>query len=474
MILEHGIMGTPKELGYVHEALEREFLHHEGASNYFLIHSATCNEPDSLDGIEVGGLRLAEEVNELLQDYTRSTILPAMQHCGDSLENHAIALSFLGFSLGGLYCRYALPFIEWNVSVTISGGDDHHHSPISIPVFPNLFATAATPHLGIKRMTFWKLPRCLEPVVAWYLGQTGRDLFRRPNQAFTRVPFSQEGDGPMDVEYEDLIQQMNLDPYFLQPLSKFYKRIAFANAFSTDFCVGTQTAAFLSDHDQHHSFDDEHSAQTTPSAHFHVDEDPDNHRDGDSQDERSLYAAVRFATSPSYNGRSRRFSTESFDNTSTSIDQSDGSITDGSCQRSALIDRTPSYKSMSSQKSDEAQSVADMAMSLDSLGWTKVLVDVRPHLPSLWRRVKHQPIIQKDSDTKVYSSSTLKKRLSGSFDFNTLPFAHSYMVASTKNKFQTWMYKDGRSFVDQVLAKDLVRETLRFDPAIFKTTTSNS
>ena len=59
MILEHGIMGTPKELGYVHEALEREFTQCLGQDNekinhqFFHIHSATCNEADSLDGIEI-------------------------------------------------------------------------------------------------------------------------------------------------------------------------------------------------------------------------------------------------------------------------------------------------------------------------------------------------------------------------------------------------------------------------------------
>jgi len=62
----------------------------------------------------------------------------------------------------------------------------------------------------------------------------------------------------------DLVKNMATSPYFLRPLSLFRKRIAYANAFSTDFVVPTGTAAFIHPQsDSLHRFgdhnDDSHS-----------------------------------------------------------------------------------------------------------------------------------------------------------------------------------------------------------------------
>jgi len=88
----------------------------------------------------------------------------------------------------------------------------------------NIFCTTATPHLGISKHTWVPIPRSAEIGIAQTMGDTGKDLFR----------------------LNDLMKSMATAPKFLEPLGKFRKRIAYANAYGTDFPVPTQTAAFLS------------------------------------------------------------------------------------------------------------------------------------------------------------------------------------------------------------------------------------
>ncbi|KAG7345728.1 DUF676 putative serine esterase domain containing protein [Nitzschia inconspicua] len=487
MILVHGIMGNAGELGYVQQALQRELEQRQsnGGSTVtkLVVHSATCNEADSLDGIEAGGVRLAQEINHLLREYFQDEILPLLEsnkrtdtsehdhhhQQQQQQQKHTIALSFLGFSLGGLYSRYSLPFIDWNISA-----EENNHS---IAVVPNLFATVATPHLGIQHMTYWNLPSCLEPVVAWYLGQTGRDLFRRPRKRCSTVQ-------TIDTNcYKDVIQQMSLDPMFLLPLSKFQKRLAMANAFSTDFAVHTATAAFLTDDDDdhhcneeiHNHHDSDGSEILHSSAHFILENESlsttnEKHSASTKKagDDSIIphFPSVRFVTSRSWSPDDESIGSSQEQQQQQQQQSCDvrGDIGDsdetGTCQR-PLLDRNVDG------------SMSDMANSLNSLGWTKIFVDVRSHIPALWSRPKtsSQDILITEQDEtglstqkRIYSPSALKRKLSGrGFDFNTLPFGHSFLVASTKNWWYTWFYRDGRNFVDQVLASELVEELLLFN-----------
>jgi hypothetical protein len=81
----------------------------------------------------------------------------------------------------------------------------------------------ATPHLGVAGHTYFPIPRSAEIGIGKAMGQTGRDLFR----------------------LSDLIYTMCTCPTYLDPLRSFRKRIAYANAYKTDFVVPTNTAAFL-------------------------------------------------------------------------------------------------------------------------------------------------------------------------------------------------------------------------------------
>lgn len=53
----HGLLGTPEDLSYLKEALERS------GGTGTLVHLARCNKNKTLDGVAEGGTRLAEEAS---------------------------------------------------------------------------------------------------------------------------------------------------------------------------------------------------------------------------------------------------------------------------------------------------------------------------------------------------------------------------------------------------------------------------
>jgi hypothetical protein len=125
-------------------------------------------------------------------------------------------LSLLLLSQGGLYARYALSEIPALQPDSVTSD--------SIQVEPRVFCTTATPHLGVSQHTYLPIPRSVEYVIANAMLPTGRDFFR----------------------YTDIIEHLATDSIFISPLERFRKRIAYANAYQTDFQVPTATAAFLS------------------------------------------------------------------------------------------------------------------------------------------------------------------------------------------------------------------------------------
>jgi pimeloyl-ACP methyl ester carboxylesterase len=195
VVLVHGWLGNELEMGYLQQSLERQ----SGAKGHqVMIHSAVSNVGRTWDGIAAGGLRLAQEIDRVVDEMQQESASP-------STSSICISLSLVGNSLGGLYARHALG----------------HLSSFS-KLQPNLFCTTATPHLGVSKHTYVKIPRVAEYLIANSMQPTGRDLFR-----FTNA---------LDTLYES---------QYLKPLAAFTKRVAVANAYGTDFQVPTATAAFL-------------------------------------------------------------------------------------------------------------------------------------------------------------------------------------------------------------------------------------
>ena len=192
VVLVHGWMGNAQEMKYIETSLEREGSKYP--SHKFVVVSPKVNEGRTHDGIAAGGQRLADEVTQLIQQY------PQKNH-----DNSITTLSFVGNSLGGLYSRYAISKLPL---------DD---------ITPMIFCTTATPHLGVSSHTYIPLPKWVEWAIANILRPTGRDLFGVTN----------------------IIETMAFAQEYRRPLQKFQQRIAYANAFATDFQVPTCTAAFL-------------------------------------------------------------------------------------------------------------------------------------------------------------------------------------------------------------------------------------
>lgn len=84
VVLSHGLLGNERELCY----LERNLINHG-----VLVFSSQSNRfHRTLEGIDIGGQRLAHEVTNYIA----------------TLREPIDSISFVGNSLGGLYSRYAI------------------------------------------------------------------------------------------------------------------------------------------------------------------------------------------------------------------------------------------------------------------------------------------------------------------------------------------------------------------------------
>ena len=90
-ILSHGLAGTPRDLTVLTSLLS--------ANPRVLVHNVKANASlNSFDGIPAGANRLADEVRGVVQQY------PSLRF-----------ISFVGNSLGGVYCRYAIALLLDNL-----------------------------------------------------------------------------------------------------------------------------------------------------------------------------------------------------------------------------------------------------------------------------------------------------------------------------------------------------------------------
>lgn len=120
VVLVHGNNGAPSDFDTVEAALLRKF----GASQVLIIKSAINHTQTSL-GVEVGGMKLAEEV---YQKVFQHELHP---------DTDSYKFSMVSHSLGGLYSRFAIVQLM------------HSLTPLKIQY--TSFVTICTPHLGSRR-----------------------------------------------------------------------------------------------------------------------------------------------------------------------------------------------------------------------------------------------------------------------------------------------------------------------------------
>ncbi|KAJ7010327.1 hypothetical protein NC653_000921, partial [Populus alba x Populus x berolinensis] len=187
-----------------------------------------CSEKNmfrlTLDGVDVMGERLAEEVLEVIQR-----------------KQNLRKISFVAHSVGGLVARYAIgrlyrPPKKENVA---DSTDDTNEDDIKATIGglePMNFITVATPHLGSRGnkqvpflfgvTAFEKAARLL---IHWIFKRTGRHLFLTDDD---------EGNAPL---LKRMIEDYG-DCFFMSALCIFKRRVAYSNV-GYDHIVGWRTSS---------------------------------------------------------------------------------------------------------------------------------------------------------------------------------------------------------------------------------------
>jgi hypothetical protein len=195
VVMVHGLHGSCGDFTYMSEQLQAKF------GGDVLPHAASCNSGFLLthEGIDVGGRRLAEEVEEITEEYP-------------SLEK----ISILGHSLGGLYSRYC-------VGVLFKHGVFDRLKPVN-------FITLASPHVGSRRSSRGWINPIISTFTRTVLSATGRQLMLEDGV-----------DGGSDPL---LVEMSKPESEFYQALTKFERRVLYANVLN-DLQVPYPTSAIV-------------------------------------------------------------------------------------------------------------------------------------------------------------------------------------------------------------------------------------
>lgn len=118
-VLVHGLWGSPKHLDYLRDTLQAQY----NSDDVHILVPKSNAENFTYDGIEVGGERITNEIEQCIRD---------LEQNGSKITK----ISMVGYSLGGLVARYA-------VGLLYKGGVFDTVQPIN-------FTTFATPHLGVR------------------------------------------------------------------------------------------------------------------------------------------------------------------------------------------------------------------------------------------------------------------------------------------------------------------------------------
>ena len=237
---------------------------------------------------------------------------------------------------------------------------------------------------------------------------------------FGRVPRRSQRDKDQE-NGGDLVYRMATEAKYLRPLSQFRKRIAYANAFRTDFQVPTCTAAFLSEESEVPHYLQEYNK---------------------SRDK-------------SQKGSSNNFRVATL---------------------TTLAD-PQLWQHNASERNDKIKHpIVLMSQNLDSLSWTKVFIDVRKEIPLLsipkpWTtksRRKWEDFLNqfkfhtsKERETEIVIQSKNLVELMTKSDSVNVPLGHTVMVANSKSKFYSRLNANGRPVMNQ-LAEELLVDISSF------------
>lgn len=454
-----------------------------------VVHSVKCNVGRTSDGIRKGGRRLANEI----VDFIRSDVESRIANCGENTDENNeddathVTYSIVGNSLGGLYARYAVSLLPYHLHLKLQQQGSTKSNMLNL--HPSIFCTTATPHLGVSKHTYLPIPRIAETIIGTGLGTTGRDLFRLNSEKdlasmaaggimnaaagsvrrfARRGENDQESDRDDDDEMECIISNMCTQEKYLTPLRNFRQRIAYANAYGTDFQVPTLTAAFLN--------------EKSGVGHF-------------VESSRQIWSAQdeqKRTLKGSAEGKARN------DETGKDYLPFIVAIVRTEQQSHAQLPISNSKRG--------ADELLRMSQCLDALGWTKVFIDVRDRIPvpglatPAWLRpncgslddlirersalgftslntdentsaessaVESEPSAPAKPPTNIHTSECVltSQELAQSTqtgDTIHFPLGHTVMVANSKSERYSQINSQGRPVMDR-LAQDLTRMAQEFE-----------
>lgn len=201
IVLVHGLDGQVEDFTCLLETLNGSKA---VSCGHALVYAPRVNTGRTFDGVAAGGMRLADDLRAFIASH-------------GTLKR----ISMLGFSLGGLYVRYATAVLYDDDTGNIGGLE------------PARLVLMATPNLGVRGYGVYRfIPDFLCHIAPVFYGQTGRDiLLIDDEQLLLRMTLDDSSDGGGDSRL-----------LFISALKVFRQRYLYANT-RGDFFVNYGTSA---------------------------------------------------------------------------------------------------------------------------------------------------------------------------------------------------------------------------------------
>ncbi|KFX98790.1 hypothetical protein O988_04197 [Pseudogymnoascus sp. VKM F-3808] len=193
-VLVHGLWGNPNHLRNVAKVLREKY----SEDKLHILVSKRNSGSFTYDGIELGGQRVCQEIEEELKRLSES---------GQAVKK----LSMVGYSLGGLVGRYTVGLLE-------SRGFFDHIEAIN-------FTTISTPHLGVRSPNRAVISQIFNVLGPQMLSMSGKQLFMVDNFRETGRPILEVMSDPNSI--------------FINGLRRFKRHSLYANI------INDRTAPFF-------------------------------------------------------------------------------------------------------------------------------------------------------------------------------------------------------------------------------------
>ncbi|PXF39535.1 putative lipase ROG1 [Gracilariopsis chorda] len=141
LVLSHGLQGTVEDFSYLLETLDST---DEVSSGRILVHASRVNTDKTHDGNDLGGLRLAEDIRHTVAKHS-------------SLQS----ISLVGFSLRGMYVRYAVAHLYDQQTGKIAG------------LTADKIVMVASPNLGVRQFGVYRFLQSMIPIAHCLFVQHG-------------------------------------------------------------------------------------------------------------------------------------------------------------------------------------------------------------------------------------------------------------------------------------------------------------